>query len=168
MLFSSCTSESFCSSCWGSRSSSSGTGQGGRGQTSSGGVWRISSLSRWSCYRRGLVSTARSPSSSPGFAFRLEKLATRVASSSTGSKASCTTRRHCGSLPSPTPCSASQWPGRGGVTRLRVAGRRKATPNPSLQPTRSGRQRKAGPRHSCYFREPALRCLPTRAAELER
>jgi hypothetical protein len=37
-------------------------------------------------------------------------------------------------------------------------------PNPSFKPTRSGRQRKPGPRHMVHHRVPGLRCLPTRAA----
>jgi hypothetical protein len=41
-------------------------------------------------------------------------------------------------------------------------------PNPSLEPTRYGRQRKAGPRPRRHFRSPALRCLPPRAPQLER
>lgn len=40
--------------------------------------------------------------------------------------------------------------------------------NPSLEPTRYGRQRKAGLRYSVHFLCPALRLLPTRAAQLER
>jgi predicted nucleic acid-binding protein len=42
------------------------------------------------------------------------------------------------------------------------------TPNPSLEPTRYGRQRKAGLRPRRHFRSPALRRLPTRAPQLER
>ena len=42
------------------------------------------------------------------------------------------------------------------------------TPNPSLEPTRYGSQRKPGTRHTVHHRVPGLRCLPTRAAQLER
>ena len=41
-------------------------------------------------------------------------------------------------------------------------------PNPSLEPTRYGRQRKAGLRYPVYCLNPALRRLPTRAAQLKR
>ena len=41
-------------------------------------------------------------------------------------------------------------------------------PNPSLEPTRSGRQRKPGLRYSVHLLNPGLRCLPTLAAQLER
>ena len=41
-------------------------------------------------------------------------------------------------------------------------------PNPSVEPTRYGRQRKAGPRPKEHFRSPALRCLPPRSSHLER
>ena len=36
-------------------------------------------------------------------------------------------------------------------------------PNPSLNRTRYGRQRKAELRHTMHFLSPALRCLPPRA-----
>jgi hypothetical protein len=45
---------------------------------------------------------------------------------------------------------------------------RAVLPNPSVEPTRYGRQRKAGLRYSVHFLSPALRCLPPRAAHLER
>lgn len=41
------------------------------------------------------------------------------------------------------------------------------TPNPSLEPTRYGKQRKAGLRYSVHFLIPALRRSPPRAAQLE-
>jgi len=37
-------------------------------------------------------------------------------------------------------------------------------PNPSLKPTRYGRQRKPGLRFSWHPRSPGLRCLPPRSA----
>jgi hypothetical protein len=39
---------------------------------------------------------------------------------------------------------------------------RKAAPNWALEPTRSGRQRKPGPRYLRHLRVPGLRCLPPR------
>jgi hypothetical protein len=41
-------------------------------------------------------------------------------------------------------------------------------PNPSLEPTRYGRQCKPGLSHSYYRLSPGLQYLPTRAAQLER
>ena len=41
-------------------------------------------------------------------------------------------------------------------------------PNHSLEPTRYGRQRKPGPRYCVHCLSPGLRCLPPRAAQLER
>ena len=41
-------------------------------------------------------------------------------------------------------------------------------PNTSLEPTRSGRQRKPGLRHAVHHLSPGLRRLPPRAAQLER
>ena len=49
-----------------------------------------------------------------------------------------------------------------------TSGLPEARPNPSLEPTRSGRQRKPGLRYSVHFLSPGLRCLPTLAAQLER
>ena len=43
-----------------------------------------------------------------------------------------------------------------------------ARPNHSLEPTRSGRQRKPGLRYAVHLLSPGLRCLPPRAAQLER
>jgi hypothetical protein len=43
-----------------------------------------------------------------------------------------------------------------------------ATPNPSLEPTRYGRQCKPGLRYSVHYLRPGLPCLPPRAAQLER
>jgi hypothetical protein len=45
---------------------------------------------------------------------------------------------------------------------------RAVLPNPSLEPTRYGRQRKPGLRHMVHHLRPGLRCLPPRAAQLER
>jgi hypothetical protein len=50
----------------------------------------------------------------------------------------------------------------------KVVPRCSVLPNPSVEPTRYGRQRKAGPRPRRHFRSPALRCLPPRASHLER
>jgi hypothetical protein len=44
----------------------------------------------------------------------------------------------------------------------------KARPNPSLEPTRSGRQRKPRLRYSAHSLSLGLRWLPTLAAQLER
>lgn len=41
-------------------------------------------------------------------------------------------------------------------------------PNPSLEPTRYGRQWLAAPRHGGHHRYAASHCLPPRAAQLER
>ena len=41
-------------------------------------------------------------------------------------------------------------------------------PNPSLEPTRYGRRRKPGPRHTVHCRGPGLRLLPPRSAQLQR
>jgi len=43
-----------------------------------------------------------------------------------------------------------------------------ALPNPSVNLTRSGTQRKPGPRPLRHHREPGLRCAPPRAGYLER
>jgi hypothetical protein len=48
------------------------------------------------------------------------------------------------------------------------AGLPSARPNPSLEPTRSGRHCKPGLSQSYYRLSPGLQCLPTRAAQLER
>ena len=40
---------------------------------------------------------------------------------------------------------------------------RSVLPNPSLNLTRYGTQRKPGPRHLVHHREPGLRCAPPRA-----
>jgi hypothetical protein len=45
---------------------------------------------------------------------------------------------------------------------------RAVLPNPSLEPTRYGRQRKPGLRHRVHHLSPGLRCLPPRSAQLER
>jgi hypothetical protein len=46
--------------------------------------------------------------------------------------------------------------------------RRTVLPNPSLEPTRYGRQRKPGLRHLVHHLSPGLRRLPPRSAQLER
>jgi len=43
-----------------------------------------------------------------------------------------------------------------------------ALPNPSVNLTRYGTQRKPGPRALRHHREPGLRCVPPRAGYLER
>ena len=50
----------------------------------------------------------------------------------------------------------------------RVASQGASRPNPSVNLTRYGRRRKAGPRHMVHHRVPALRRLPTRSGYLER
>jgi len=47
---------------------------------------------------------------------------------------------------------------------IAAASASKMTPNPSLKPTRYGRRRKPGPRHTVHHREPGLRRLPPRSA----
>jgi hypothetical protein len=45
---------------------------------------------------------------------------------------------------------------------------RRVMPNPSVEWTRYGRQRKPGLRHTVHHLRPGLRCLPPRAPHLER
>ena len=54
--------------------------------------------------------------------------------------------------------------GSGSLTR----GTGRVRPNPSLEPTRYGRHRKAGLRYAVHSLSPALRCPPPLSAQLER
>jgi len=147
---------------------SSGIGEVGLGQITSGGAYSISWQLVSSCFRHGWAATVVSRYSNQICARRPAKLAMSAASSSTGFSGCSTTKLHCGSLLWSTPSLVLLLLGHGGAIHQTYAKHRMATPNPSVKLSTNGGPPGPGRQYGVHFCRPGPGVPPLAPAYLER